>query len=135
MRVDKIFDKYQVKIDKNSDDLRAFMVDSANQIRSVRDELKTEMHKLIYSIEKQKEEIKTMEISITKDIERLKLIVDEVGFSKKISLYERKVDELNAFYKKVHELEVEVASCRKQDELHYKMFMGIAERLRDLRKK
>lgn len=139
-----LFKKYDKSVDRTisafkmdargySKDIKDFMDETKIELKEVRAGMYADNKEFKDNIRKLKDEIVFLSEKINIEITALRKVYSADQFAKKLAEYDNEIEKLKKDYGKVILLESELAKAKDQDEIHYKMFMKIAEKLSKLK--
>lgn len=137
-----LFKKYDSRIDKSLDTHSHRMLDIGRVIESIgkkikenKDEIKSDSSALKQSIESLKQEIEKTKEELHQEIERLIQLTNSESFAQRLAFYDTQLAKLKDDFGRVILLENDIEKCKHQDELQYKMFLKVAEKINEIKAK
>jgi archaellum component FlaC len=137
-----LFKKYDSRIDKSLDlhanrmlDLTKHIDKTGKEIREVKNEFSSDTKDLKQSIHLLKSEIQKTKEELHQEITRVVELTNSKSFASRLAFYDEQLEKLKDNFGKVILLENDIEKCKAQDEIQYKMFLKVADRLNELKAK
>jgi uncharacterized small protein (DUF1192 family) len=137
-----LFKKYDSRIDKSLDlhtnrmlDLTKNIESISTKIKGVKDEFSSDTKDLKQSIGLLKSEIEKTKEELRQEINRIVELTNSKSFASRLAFYDEQLEKLKDNFGKVILLENDIEKCKAQDEIQYKMFLKVADRLNELKAK
>lgn len=131
-RIDSIFKKYSSRMDIITNDIR----DNSNKLRDEINVIKHDMMKDFFHV---KDDIKQIEREVNyllekfhSEITQLQTILKSSDIKTRLEAYEKELKLMSDSYGKVIWIKEEIEKRKQQDEIHYKMFLAIADNIKKL---